>query len=344
MSQSNAMVVTLVPSTDHVLEGHPESPNRFKYFDQIFTPPLSDSLQFIEPAAAALEDISPVHPENYVCALEQAAKQGPGFVDYGDTYVTPASYQAALLAAGGSLEIVSRVASGEAGCGFALVRPPGHHATFTKAMGFCLLNNIAIAARRAQSLGMQRILIVDFDVHHGNGTQDIFERAPHVFYLSTHQSGIYPGTGFVEQTGIDEGEGTIVNVPLPPRAGDQAFLRIFTDLIEPLCERIAPDILLVSAGFDAHWNDPLAGLQLTTSGYHRLGELLKGYADAYSKGRIIYFLEGGYDPEALKDNVQAILLATQGLSLEQDRLGPAPFPEPTINSLIERIRARHGLS
>jgi len=343
MSHSNTSVYTLVPSPDHVLEGHPESPRRFQFFDQIFTPPLSDSLQYIEPVSAALDAVTCVHPENYVRALEQAAKQGPGFVDYGDTYVTPASYQAALLAAGGSLEIVSRVARGEAGCGFALIRPPGHHATCTKAMGFCLLNNIAIAARHAQSQGMERILIVDFDVHHGNGTQDIFERDAQVFYLSTHQSGIYPGTGFVEETGVDDGENTNVNVPLPPRAGDEAFARIFTEILEPLCERVAPDLILVSAGFDAHWNDPLAGLQLTTRGYHRLGVLLKNYADTYSMGRLIYCLEGGYDPEALRDNVRAILLATQGLALEEDRLGPAPYPEPTINSLIDRIRSLHGL-
>ncbi len=343
MTQSNESIYTLVPSPGHVLEGHPENPRRFRHFDQIFTPPLSDSLQYIEPVSAALDAVTSVHPEKYVVALEQAAKQGPGFVDYGDTYVTPASYDAAFLAAGGSLEIVSSVASGKASRGFALVRPPGHHATFTKAMGFCLLNNIAIAARHAQSLGLERILIVDFDVHHGNGTQEIFEQDPQVFYLSTHQSGIYPGTGFIEETGIDEGENTIVNVPLPSRVGDQAFTRIFTEILEPLCERVAPNLILVSAGFDAHWNDPLAGLQLTTSGYHNLGELLKSYADTYSSGRIIYFLEGGYDPEALRDNVRAILLATQELTLDEDRLGPAPFPEPTINSLIDRIRLQHNL-
>ncbi|MEJ2551389.1 MAG: histone deacetylase [Anaerolineales bacterium] len=343
MSHSNSSLYTLVSSPDHMLEGHPESPRRFQFFDQIFTPPLSESLRYIEPVSADLGAVTSVHPENYVQALEQAAQQGPAFVDYGDTYVTPASYQAALLAAGGLLEIVSRVAGGEAKRGFALVRPPGHHATFTKAMGFCLLNNIAIAARHAQSLGMERVLIVDFDVHHGNGTQDIFERDPQVFYLSTHQSGIYPGTGFVEETGIDAGENTIVNVPLPPRAGDEAFARIFMEILEPLCEHVTPDLILVSAGFDAHWNDPLAGLQLTTSGYHRLAELLKSYADVYSMGRIVYCLEGGYDPEALRDNVRAVLLATQDLALEDDRLGPAPFPEPTINSLVERIRSQHSL-
>ncbi len=343
MTQSEACIYTLVPSPDHVLEGHPENPRRFQYFDQVFTPPVSDAATFVEPAPAKLDRLTSVHPENYLSALEQAAKQGPGFVDYGDTYVTPASFQAALMAAGGAIEIVSRVASGEASRGFALVRPPGHHATFTKAMGFCLLNNIAIAARHAQSLGLERILIVDFDVHHGNGTQDIFERDADVLYLSTHQTGIYPGTGFVEETGLDQGEGTVVNIPLPPRAGDQAFERVFTELVAPVCERFSPDIILVSAGFDAHWNDPLANLQLTTTGYHQIGEYLKSYADKHCTGRIIYFLEGGYDPQALRDNLQAVLLATQDLPLDGDRLGPALYPEPTINTLIDRIRSQHGL-
>ena len=343
MTPSNTSLYTLVPSSDHVLEGHPENPRRFQYFDQLFRPPLSNFLSYVEPVAAKPETLTAVHPETYVHALEQAAKQGPGFVDYGDTYVTTASFKAALLATGGSLEIISRVASGDARCGFALVRPPGHHATFTRAMGFCLFNNIAIATRHAQSLGLKRVLIVDFDVHHGNGTQDIFERDADVSFLSTHQSGIYPGTGFIEETGLEEGKGTVVNIPLPPRAGDQAFKRVFTELLEPVCERFSPDIILVSAGFDAHWNDPLANLQLTTTGYYQLGELLKSFADRCSMGRIIYFLEGGYDPEALKDNIQAILLAMHNLPLDEDRLGPAPYPEPTINSLIERIRSQHGL-
>jgi acetoin utilization deacetylase AcuC-like enzyme len=343
MTQSDASIYTLVPSPDHVLEGHPENPRRFQYFDQLFSPPISDTVAFVEPAAAAVDTITSIHPQGYLTALEQAAKQGPGFVDYGDTYVTPASFQAALMAAGGALEIVSKVAGGEATRGFALIRPPGHHATFTKAMGFCLLNNIAIAARHAQSLGLERIMIVDFDVHHGNGTQDIFEQDANVLYLSTHQTGIYPGTGFIEETGIDQGEGTVVNIPLPPRAGDQAFERVFNELVAPICDRFSPDIILVSAGFDAHWNDPLANLQLTTTGYYRIGGYLKSYADKYCMGRIIYLLEGGYDPLALRDNLQAVLLATQDLSPNEDRLGPAPYPEPTINTLIDRIRSQHGL-
>jgi acetoin utilization deacetylase AcuC-like enzyme len=343
MTPSTTSLYTLVPSPEHILEGHPENPRRFQFFSELLQPPLSDSLTYIEPVVAELDAVTSVHPEAYVHALEQAARQGPGFVDYGDTYVTPASFDAALLAAGSALEIVSRVAVGDAQCGFAFVRPPGHHATFTRAMGFCLFNNIAIAARQAQSLGLERVAIIDFDVHHGNGTQDIFERDPHVTFVSTHQSGIYPGTGFIEETGLEEGEGTVVNIPLPPRAGDQAFKAVFTELIEPVCARFSPDIILVSAGFDAHWNDPLANLQLSTSGYYQLGEILKSFADRYSKGRIIYFLEGGYDPEALRDNIQAILLSTHKLSLDIDRLGAAPYPEPTIVALIERIRSQHGL-
>ena len=275
--------------------------------------------------------------------MEQAAARGPGFVDYGDTYVTPASYQAALEAAGGAIAIVTAVAEGRASSGFALVRPPGHHASATRASGFCLMNNIAIATRYAQSLGFHRVMIVDFDVHHGNGTQDLFEQDPSVLYLSTHQSGIYPGTGGLNEVGRGEGTGSVVNIPLPPRAGDQAFASITELVIAPVAERFSPDILLISAGFDAHWNDPLAGLQLTNSGYSELGKSLVELAETLCQGRIIYLLEGGYDPQDLYDNIMAIMHTLAGVSPPDDRLGPAPFPESSINDLLANIRGIHGL-
>jgi acetoin utilization deacetylase AcuC-like enzyme len=338
-----AIALTLVPSPEHTLTGHPENAGRFQHFDKLDQVPFSDRFVFIEPVIASQQAVSAIHPIAYLEALEQAAERGPGFVDYGDTYVTPHSYQAALEAAGGGMEIVSAVVQGQAGSGFALVRPPGHHATFTRAMGFCLLNNIAIAARHAQSLGLQRIMIVDFDVHHGNGTQDIFERDGSVLYISTHQSGIYPGTGKLKDVGLDEGIGTVVNMPLQPRAGDEAFKAIFEQIIVPIGERFTPQILMVSAGFDAHWTDPLASLQLTTSGYHYLGKVLKEFAESLCQGRIICFLEGGYDPEALSDNVLAIIHALAGEKLPQDRLGSAPFPEPDVSNLLQNVRSIHSL-
>ena len=202
-----------------------------------------------------------------LAALRQAAQQGPAIIDYAPTYVTPSSYDDALLAAGAVVEVATKVWPGaEASSGFALIRPPGHHATATQAMGFCLLNNIAIAARQLQALGARRLMIVDIDVHHGNDTQAIFERDAHILYLSTHQAGIYPGTGFLDETGVGDGIGSVVNIPLPPYVGDAGLLACLDQIAAPLAARFAPDALLVSAGFDTHWRDPLANLQLSCSG------------------------------------------------------------------------------
>ena len=287
--------------------------------------------------------VTAIHPPSYISGLEQAASQGPGFLDHGDTYVTKASYQAALEAVGGALKVVQSVIDGQARSGFALVRPPGHHTSATRPSGFCLLNNIAIAARYVQSLGYTRVLIFDFDVHHGNGTQDLFEKDPNVLYISTHQYGIYPGTGSIHETGSGEGSGSVVNIPLPARAGDQAFITITSQLIKPIANLFQPDILLISAGFDAHWNDPLASLQLSTTGYHQLGSSLLLMAEELCEGRIVYFLEGGYDPDDLMDNVLAILYSLAKESLPVDRLGSAPFPEVSIDKVIETLQALHGI-
>lgn len=343
MTDLTTIATSIVASELHVIQGHPENPQRFKYFDTLSDAPFSSQLHFLEPQPASMDRIIAIHPQNYLSAIEQASAKGPGFVDYGDTYVTPASYQAAQMAAGAAIEVVQAVAKGDASRGFALIRPPGHHATFTRAMGFCLLNNIAIAARFVQSIGLERVMIVDFDVHHGNGTQDIFERDPTILYLSTHQAGIYPGTGYLNETGIEEGTGTIVNIPLPPRAGDQAFRAIAEQVISPVAARFKPDILLVSAGFDAHWNDPLASLQLSTQGYFSLSKALNEIADSVCSGRVVYLLEGGYDPHALVENVIAVFHAMAGSHSIEDHLGPAPFAEPCIDELLTQARSLHNL-
>jgi len=339
----NLIAYTVVDSPEHNLPGHPENPRRFQHFDRLEESPLSEQLLRIKPQVAPMSVVTAIHPPSYLTSLEQAASRGPGFLDHGDTYVTTASYQAALEAVGGTIKVVQAVIEGQASSGFALVRPPGHHTSATRPSGFCLLNNIAIAARYAQSLGYPRVMIVDFDVHHGNGTQDIFEQDPSILYISTHQYGIYPGTGSIHETGSGEGSGSVVNIPLPARAGDKAFEAITSELIEPITKRFQPDILLISAGFDAHWNDPLASLQLSTTGYNHLGTALLLMAEELCEGKIVYILEGGYDPDDLWDNVLAILCSLTKGSLPVDRLGSAPFPEVSIDDVIEALQTIHGI-
>lgn len=336
----------LIPSIEHTLPGHPESPHRFRAFSHFLEGPLKDQLSIVEPQKTSDEILALIHlthHSNYIGVVENAMEQAPVYLDYGDTYATPASYECALNAVAGALAILDPIQQGTANHGFALVRPPGHHANQYQAGGFCIFNNIAIGAKTLQKNGYAKVTIYDFDVHHGNGTQDIFEEDPDVLYISTHQAGIYPGTGRKHEVGKDGGEGFTINIPLPGYSGDQAFLEIFDRLIGPALERFNPDFLLISAGFDAHWSDPLANLQLTTSGYYQITQKLIQSAEAYCEGRLAFILEGGYDPEALADNIDAVLHALANQPPPSDRLGPAPIDEPNISQLVENIRDIHSL-
>ncbi|MEW6569249.1 MAG: histone deacetylase [Chloroflexota bacterium] len=337
------IALTLVPSPEHNSSGHPENVERFQHFGRLQGAAFAERLLRLESQPAREEDLTTVHPAAYLHALQQAVARGPGYIDYAPTYVTQASYRAALDAAGGTLQVVEAVAAGRARSGFALVRPPGHHATPTEAMGFCLINNLAVATRRVQQLGFRRVMIADFDVHHGNGSQAVFERDPEVLFLSTHQSGIYPGSGDLNETGVGEGQGTVINIPLPAGAGDHAFAEIYDRIVGPAAERFAPQFLMVSAGFDAHWADPLAGLQLTCSGFYHLGRALADLAERLCDGRLVLVLEGGYDPEALASSVMAVLAALAGLPAPSDPVGPAPYPEPSVQGILHNVQAIHGL-
>ncbi len=340
---SDLTALAIVPSPAHNLDSHPENVHRFDHLQDALQKLNASDLLEIPTRAATPKECTSVHPLGYLEALGEACAKGPGYIDYAPTYVTTGSFEAALDAAGTTLDVLEAVAAGRAAAGLALVRPPGHHATPTRAMGFCLLNNVALAARRAQALGLRRVMIVDFDVHHGNGTQAATEDDPDVLYVSTHEGGIYPGSGTVDDVGSGAGRGSIVNIPLPGGAGDRAFDQIAERVIVPLADRFAPQILLVSAGFDAHWRDPLAGLQLTITGYHALGRALAAIADAHSQGRIVCVLEGGYDPEVVAEGARALALSLAGEPLPADPLGPTPHPEPKIEPLLERVRGVHGL-
>jgi acetoin utilization deacetylase AcuC-like enzyme len=256
-----------------------------------------------------------------------------------DTYTTTSSWQLALNAAGGAMAVATEVWQGKAQRGFALTRPPGHHATADMGMGFCLLNNIAIAAENLiRNEGARRLAIVDLDLHHGNGTQNIFWRRGDVFYISTHQSPLYPGSGDVGDVGSGPGAGKTANFPLPPGSGDEAFTAVMDELIIPLLRRFNPEMILVSFGFDPHWRDPLGSLTLTASGYGKIIASLAQYTDQYANGRIALILEGGYDLEAGAACSQAAVAALLNKTW-MDTLGPAPQPESRY-WMVMRRRAR----
>ncbi len=340
---ASPLAYALVLSREHTLEGHPEHPERFARLERAMASLPAGAARRIEPRPAPEQALLAVHPERYLRALEAACTQGPAYVDYAPTYVTPDSYTSACRAAGGTLNALDEVLSGRSRGGLALVRPPGHHATATRAMGFCLLNNTALAARAAQRAGLQRILIIDVDLHHGNGTQAIFEADPEVLYISTHQRGIYPGSGALEETGVGEGAGATVNIPLPPHCGDETFARITDQILVPLAHRFGPDLLLLSIGFDSHWRDPLGQLQLTCAGYSRLASTLVGLADELCGGQVLAVLEGGYDAEVLAAGVESVACALARLPSRPDPLGGGGYTEPDTASLLERVRESHGL-
>jgi len=262
-----------------------------------------------------------------------------------DTYVMPQSYDIARLAAGGVIHAVDTVMRGESKNALAAIRPPGHHATISEGMGFCLLNNIAIAARHIQrTYKLQRILIVDYDVHHGNGTQDIFYDDPSVLYISTHQSPLYPGTGTTAEVGAGSGLGYTINIPMPPGVGDQGYLQVFEQIVCPAVERFEPQFILVSVGFDAHWADPLAHMKLSLSGYDRLARQLITLAELWCEGRIVFVLEGGYNLEVLSHGWVNVGFALLGDNTLSDPLGDRDGAEPPLDLLVSRLKQLHKLS
>jgi acetoin utilization deacetylase AcuC-like enzyme len=254
--------------------------------------------------------IERVHDPVYIAMLDRAASGGGGYLDP-DTYITPVSMIAARKAAGAVVEGVNRIVDGQARHAIAIVRPPGHHAEHARAMGFCLFNNVAVGIVTARQRGLRRIAVLDFDVHHGNGTQHSFQNDPEIFYASTHQYPFYPGTGSAGEHGVD---GNVVNVPLTMGSADRVFLGAWEKKIGPTLEAFNPELLLVSAGFDAHYADPLAGLEVTTEGYRELARLINGWASRLTHGRTVWALEGGYDLKALGDSVVACL----GVLLDDD--------------------------
>ena len=315
----------------HFAEGHPERPERIDAVCQgLQTAGWWDRYPHLPVTPLSLEFLSSVHTSSYLDRLRTACQQG-SWLDM-DTYTTPASWQLALNAAGGAVSVATSVWNRQANFGFALTRPPGHHATRDRGMGFCLINNVAVAAEyllhgsEKNQDSPSRLAIVDLDLHHGNGTQDIFWQRDDVFYISTHQSPLYPGTGRLEDTGAGPGQGYTANFPLPPGTGNEGFRTVMQELILPLLDRFAPQMVLVSLGFDPHWRDPLGHLMLSAAGLGDLISALADWAALKCQGRLALFLEGGYDLEAGVACTQAAVAALLKQPW-QDSLGPAPRSE-----------------
>jgi acetoin utilization deacetylase AcuC-like enzyme len=285
--------------------GHPESPLRLQTVLEALDTDRFASLERIEAPRATREQIARVHEERLIDLLdENVPHEGYVRVD-ADTTMSPDSMEAALRAAGAVCAAVDAMIDGDTTRAFCAVRPPGHHATHDTAMGFCLFNNVAVGAAQAMSRGIERIAIVDFDVHHGNGTQDIFWATPNVLYASTHQSPLYPGTG----ARSEKGAGNIVNAPLPPGAGRAEFRKAFDEIVLPALRAQKPQLVIISAGFDAHRLDPLADLNLEADDYAWATRALVDIADEFAAGRVVSSLEGGYSPTALRESTAAHVAA-----------------------------------
>lgn len=282
--------------------GHPERPARLHAIrSRLAETGLGDRLFDISPKTLEVGWLERVHASRHILDVKRRCEQNVRLMDAGDTFISPASYKVARLAAGAACEAVEAVMDDRADAVFCATRPPGHHAERDRAMGFCLFNNAAVAARYIQAAHrLERILIVDWDVHHGNGTQHIFEEDPTVFYFSAHQYPHYPWfSGSSGERGIGPGKGTNLNAPMPAGAGDEQFLRAFDELLAPEMERFQPEFVIVSAGFDAHVDDPLSGTRVTADGFAEMTRRVHQLARTYANNRIISVLEGGYDLNGL---------------------------------------------
>jgi acetoin utilization deacetylase AcuC-like enzyme len=286
---------------------HPERPERAAVMIEMAEKLRRAGIFTLSPREASIGELELCHDPAYVAEVKRSASM-PRYDFDPDTHTSPESYQTALLAAGGVLTAVEAVMDGAADNAFAIVRPPGHHALPARAMGFCLFNNVAIAARYLiRRRGLKRVLVVDWDVHHGNGIQDIFYDSPEVLYFSTHQFPFYPGTGGLDEIGVGAGTGYTVNVPMPATFGDDEYLRVFDDVLAPVARQYRPEFILISSGFDAHFRDPLGGMQVTEAGFAALAQRVKRLAAECCGGRMAAALEGGYDLQALADSGRSVL-------------------------------------
>jgi len=328
---------------------HPETPNRLRVIiEELSRSGLlqTDKCAFVEPKPAHLEDLELVHEPDYIKLVEQTCAAGGGILDLGDTVVSPKSYEAAILAVGALIDAVNIIVNGKAKNAFGLVRPPGHHAGAYYALGFCLFNNIAVAASDlVRRLNFERILILDIDAHHGNGTQEIFYNTNRVLYISLHEdSRGFPGTGFLDEIGEGEGVGYTVNVPLPFRITDAIYHKAFDEIVAPISNQFNPQFILVSAGFDGHYTDPVGAFSLSMQGYEEIFKKITTLATQHCEGKLVATLEGGYSLNFLGKMATAAIATMANASYTVKDNGPAANPktlkkaEQIINT-VKRVQS-----
>lgn len=339
------IIVSLIVYTsdrfaDHLTPpGHPERVERAEVMQVVASEWRQRGGGVVEPVPATIEQITRIHDADYVSLISETAGRAVALDP--DTVTSPETYEVALLAAGAVCGAVDAVIDGETSRAIALVRPPGHHAERGRAMGFCLFNNIAVAAAHARARGLARVAIVDFDVHHGNGTQWSFYDDPSVLFVSSHQFPFYPGTGAADETGTGAGQGFTVNLPLDAGATDADYERVFGAAAFPILRQFKPEMILVSAGFDAHERDPLAGMRVTTAHFGRLTAQIAAVADEVCGGRVVAVTEGGYDLHALADSLRAAVRALAGETTVADSRapeGPSPRGDAALREILPQLR------
>jgi acetoin utilization deacetylase AcuC-like enzyme len=328
----------------HTLTDHPENDSRLRaIMGELEESGLNRSLHNSTARSATPEELSLVHRAEYIRLVKEQCRQSR-YLDP-DTYTNPHTFAAASKAAGGLIDLAKAVLDGALHNGFALIRPPGHHALSDRAMGFCVFNNEAIAVRAVQKQwGRIRVAIIDFDGHHGNGTQAIFDDDPEVLYVSSHSYPHYPGSGAIQDIGRGQGKGLKVNLPLRAHTGDEGFKRIYKDIVAPILRRFRPGLIVVSAGYDAHWADPLLNLDLTSTGQAWLSGFLVNLAGELCAGKIVFSLNGGYNLTALATGVANSFRALLGENNYIDVLGPSPRSETDLpRDYIPTLKQIHGL-
>jgi acetoin utilization deacetylase AcuC-like enzyme len=338
---------------------HPEQPQRVQKAWLVL-----EALQWLErdglvqlaPRPATVDELALVHDRAYIREVEAFSAEVGRETKIGgklsrffttDTYISPKSYEVARMAAGAPLAAIDAIMQGEANNAYCLVRPPGHHALPDEAMGFCLFNNVAVAARYAlDHYGLERVMIIDYDVHHGNGTQDIFYDDPRVLYFSVHQAPFYPGTGLSDELGEGAALGTTINVPLPAQTAFDTYEAVFRQIMAPASDRFDPQLILVSAGFDAHWKDPIGDMYLSIAGFARLTQIIIEQANFLCNGRLVMVQEGGYDLDAMANGVATCINLLLGDDAAVDNLGPPPTKDYRLNTdvLIAELRRIHHLT